>query len=529
MVGKEVKVSTRCSRFLVPIKKLNDSTTRIKRTLKEQIPDDIFKEYDKRQNLKYKKIFNSVKQQNIRKFDNLNSKELHMNFFNDNSKWFKNLSNIDIPKEIADFLSLGPRFGIPCQKNDIKLDTFLADIENVIEAIPDESKDTLRARVTNITTNFLQGSNNNKPTTINVLYKQTKSFLSKNPELYIVQSDKGGCTVAIHKADYIEKTQELLKDSQTYIELKKDPTSSIQTAYNNLIKKIRNAKEFTDAEAKNLTIYNSVTPKLYCLPKIHKEDIPFRPIVASIKSTTYNISRQLADILKLAFENSNNYSVKDTFAFVDDIQTKRVPDGYVLISLDVISLFTNIPMELALEIVDDKWEQIKKVSKISKENFTKLLHFIFDNTYFIFNNKFYKQIYGTPMGSPISPVLANMVLDYTFDKVLTKLPFKFPFLYRYVDDIIAAVPKDSIELTVNIFNSFNEKIQFTVECEKENSVPFLDTRLIRQDDGEIILDWYQKPTASGRYLNFFSNHPTSQKYNTIRAIKNRVSYISHKS
>ena len=76
------------------------------------------------------------------------------------------------------------------------------------------------------------------------------------------------------------------------------------------------------------------------------------------------------------------------------------------------------------------------------------------------------------------------------------------------------------------FNSFHENIQFTVEQEIGQCIPFLDTRVIRSEQNKIVLDWYQKGTASGRFINFFSNHLTNQKYNTVIAMKNRVTLIS---
>ena len=65
-----------------------------------------------------------------------------------------------------------------------------------------------------------------------------------------------------------------------------------------------------------------------------------------------------------------------------------------------------------------------------------------------------------------------------------------------------------------------------MEREINNSVPFLDTLLIRLNDNRVILNWYQKPTSSGRYINYHSNHPMGQKRNTIIAMKNRVTHIS---
>src|SRR3978361_367234 len=59
---------------------------------------------------------------------------------------------------------------------------------------------------------------------------------------------------------------------------------------------------------------------------------------------------------------------------------------------------------------------------------------------------------------------------------------------------------------------------------------FLDTRLIRKEEGVIILNWYQKPTNSGRYLNYMSFHEEKiNKINLILGLKNRIEKVCHHS
>lgn len=82
-------------------------------------------------------------------------------------------------------------------------------------------------------------------------------------------------------------------------------------------------------------------PKLYCLPKVFKLDIPLRPIVSSINSTTYSLSKHIADILKKGFEDRTSYNINDTFTFINAVRRRHLPDNYRVISLELISLFTN--------------------------------------------------------------------------------------------------------------------------------------------------------------------------------------------
>lgn len=86
------------------------------------------------------------------------------------------------------------------------------------------------------------------------------------------------------------------------------------------------------------------------------------------------------------------------------------------------------------------------------------------------------------------------------------------------------VLRDSkVDETRNRFNNVNKDLQFTVELEENKTLNFLDMTLKRRGD-RVISDWYNKPTASHRLINYFSHHPTSQKiaivYNLVdRAIK----------
>jgi len=67
-------------------------------------------------------------------------------------------------------------------------------------------------------------------------------------------------------------------------------------------------------------------------------------------------------------------------------------------SLDVVSLFTNILLDLALEkSLAKRWIHIKPFTKIPKPEFMEMVNFVLSSTYFSFNNVIYKQTFGTPM------------------------------------------------------------------------------------------------------------------------------------
>ena len=86
--------------------------------------------------------------------------------------------------------------------------------------------------------------------------------------------------------------------------------------------------------------------------------------------------------------------------------------------------------------------------------------------------------------------------------------------------------KDKVENVLELFNSYHERLRFTVDFGDENSINFLDVKLMRQE-GRIIFDIYKKPTNSGRYLNYFSNHPLVHKRGVIIGQLDRILFLSH--
>ncbi|CAD6221817.1 GSCOCG00011645001-RA-CDS, partial [Cotesia congregata] len=221
-------------------------------------------------------------------------------------------------------------------------------------------------------------------------------------------------------------------------------------------------------------------------------------------------------------------NVKNSFELVNILKLIVVPSDHILISLDVTSLFTNIPQELVLNIIEEDWDMLSKVIKMKKENLIKLIKFCFGFSYFTFQDNLYQQVDSSSMGNPASPSLANVVMNFIINKALDKLDFHIPLLKLYVDDTLLLIPKDKVDHVFGCFNSINDKIKFNIEIEKESRLPFLDVMVIRCN-GRLLTNWYVKETSSGRLLNFKSNHPTKQKEGMISGLLHRAINLSDES
>lgn len=516
----------------------NKEIDRLSDVVAKNVSPTLFQTFLHTLNTKYENVFNKIKRRHRQKIDNMlnlpeSTQHPSQPIGQENvDKWLINLTNVEIPTDVNDILRLGDKYSPPISDTEKPFVKLISNVESAFFYMEDTDQQTeARNRFVNILTNFNNRKNHQKflsedeIKTRNKL-AQTKKFLKDNPDLLITRADKGNITVITTKIDYVNKINDLLQDKNTY-EITTDSSTKIQNVANKMITLWENEGRINAKTGKDLRTYNGTIAKLYGLPKIHKNNVPFRPIVSSIGTPLYSLSSFLSDILNKTVGKSPT-NILNAEEFKNKIKDVLVPPDHKLLSLDVVSLFTNIDSKLVVNLVRSRWKEIKKNSgtKLTQLQFIEALKLVLGNCEFSFENKIYKQKFGSPMGSPVSPAAANLVMEYVESTVLSRLNFKPLFFYRYVDDVITAVPSDKVDLLLTTFNNFNKHIKFTIEMENDNHIPFLDVSLHRNNDGSISTDWFHKKTWSGRYLHFSSWLPKSYKRNTISILTEKVIRLS---
>jgi hypothetical protein len=315
----------------------------------------------------------------------------------------------------------------------------------------------------------------------------------------------------------------LISDTETYKNLNRDPTLKIQKQLNSVLKTIFDKGHINWFTYDKLTSHNGVSPKIYGLPKIHKTGTPFRPIVSFVQSPTYNSASHLSTILR-KIKKIEKYNIKNSYKLKEELQRENVPDGFSLVSFDVVSLFTSIDVQLAIDEIMLNWPEIQKHTAIEKLEFEQLLTISATSGYFSFDDKIYKQEHGTPMGSPLSPVLADVIMDKVLDHVMERVGDSINYICKYVDDIFAIAETEKIPSILETFHSYHPSLKFTYETEQEDRLSFLET-IVTHRGRKLDIDWYQKPTATNRVLNYHSNHPAHQKSNTAENLIRRATTI----
>ena len=134
--------------------------------------------------------------------------------------------------------------------------------------------------------------------------------------------------------------------------------------------------------------------RIYGTHKIHKfsfiDSFPkLRPIVSTIGTFNYNLTRFFCNLLSPLVPNNN--SRKDTFSFVSQTKNENLCKKF-LVSYNVTSLFTNSRLQETIGIGINLIFNHNPNLNITTKELKKLFLFAAPQTHFIFNNKFYNQV-----------------------------------------------------------------------------------------------------------------------------------------
>ncbi len=209
-----------------------------------------------------------------------------------------------------------------------------------------------------------------------------------------------------------------------------------------------------------------------------------------------------------------------------------------MISFDVTSLFTKVPLVYTIKVILFKWYGVEHNCSTGKpkmkmadwckncldrHDMRTLLNMATSDTHFLFNGKLYRQFNGVSMGSPLAPIIADLFMIHLEEQLLPELFEAGVKAYkRYVDDTFLLIDDDAnIDYITSILNGFHSDIQFTSVLKKYRQLPFLDVLVMR--DGEAFnTTVYRKDTFSGLLIKWNSYVPRSYKVSATSNIVYRV-------
>ena len=356
---------------------------------------------------------------------------------------------------------------------------------------------------------------------------KTLRKLAIDKNIKVCKFDKGNGVVILDSDEYFNKLDTIILDKTKFKEIE------IGEGDNPIIKNELSIQKYLRTNVKPLVeefVYKHLYPtgsqpgKLYGMCKVHKQGNPLRPVISMINSAEYNLAKWLDSYIKPNIPNK--YSVASTSEFLEILKETTFDPSDKIVSFDVVSLFTNIPLGETIEIIVNALyaETSIRIPPVPKMVFKCLLQMATGGM-FMYKDILFKQVDGVAMGSPLGPSLANFFLGHIENTSVFDNPDFCPKLYlRYVDDIFAVFPKNtSYHPFFEHLNKLHKNLAFTVE-EASGSFPFLDIEI--EISGENVDTWvFRKKTHTGVMLNFSAIVPNFWKVGLIRCLLNRAKLI----
>ena len=198
-----------------------------------------------------------------------------------------------------------------------------------------------------------------------------------------------------------------------------------------MLKDVRDQDKISQKLYEELKPIGSQPSRLYGLAKVHKEEVPMRPVLSMPGSPYHKIALKMTQWLSVVSECKINCSTQEVS---ESLHTVMLHDEDELISFDVQSLYTNVPVYEAINVCTDLLFSGKYgIPPVDLDTFKQLLEISSHNVLMLTCDEYYRQVDGLAMGSPPAPLLANGWLS-KFDNAIGG---EAKLYFRYMDDILS--------------------------------------------------------------------------------------------
>ena len=337
------------------------------------------------------------------------------------------------PRYVMETLALGPKNAVldRFEPKDIlvELDGLLNHCKR--NNIPEETITDINVK----TLNYIKKCKKMKSTR-NI--QMTKKYLKEN-NLLAIPFDKG-IGICIMKKDTYNKKMETIINLPQFKKVEKKrknekhPVLKEEKRIGNILKGLKEEGKLDHELYEELRPRGSQPARLYGLAKVHKNNTPVRPVLSMPGSAYHKVALKVAEWLSVVPECNINSSTK---SIIDTLKTVELPYDEEVVSFDVSSLYTNVPVMEAIEACTDHLYNNYKKPPIDRDTFIALAKIASCDVLMSTHDGYYKQIDGLAMGSPPAPHLANGWMNQ-FDRTIQG---DVTLYARYMDDILRNIKK----------------------------------------------------------------------------------------
>ena len=425
--------------------------------------------------------------QDFERFANLIRKEV---FFHNTEAQVQTESTSDVPRKPSNWKP--PKANIP------EAEVFLKQVEK--EIFEDVAPKRIKSNLTKDE---------------RVALKSCKQMLNDPQSKEVIRiQDKGNKFVLVDKEIDIFKAEQQIKKSSMK-KLENDLTQDIIQKVQDWCEKWKEEGSLPSEWCEYIVNKDATAAKNAPLYKTHKSGTPVRLLTSGCNSATEGLSlfvekkcAPLAKQLKSRIRDTGHL-----LEIIDELNEKGIPDGAVLLSLDIENMFPSIDNRRGMETIRKKLEE-EEDFPVPTDLIIEAIEIILTNNNSTFNRENYIQMNGTATGAKNSCSYSDLALE-PVDKEIYRAQltiFKEILAYaRFRDDcfLVWLGDKDLLSRFVYFVNILDPSLKFTVEF-GGMSIEFMDL-LIKIENGKLTTSVYSKPTDGHLYLHYDSCHPKNTK------------------
>ncbi|XP_063713937.1 uncharacterized protein LOC134841828 [Symsagittifera roscoffensis] len=353
-----------------------------------------------------------------------------------NDKSVRALDGIELPKWVHEVLGFGPKHPVRDRFNELH---FLADIDNFLselksQKVPGEKLCEIEAAAKSYAKRVRQTPSDRG-------IEKARKYLKDNG-LLAVPFDKGVGFCVMKKTTYEAKLTELLQSEQFSEKpgLTDSVVMKIEKDINKELLAMKKKDEIDEALYSRLRSTGGQPARLYGLAKVHKKGTPLRPVLSLPGSSYEHLNKTLAKF----FDNIEGANIETNTQMAREIiENIDLDYNESIISLDVKSLYTNVPLKEAIDIALRKLYEKTSPPKLARGTMKKLLN------------------------------MARCKEQRDQEKPTENVK---AFL-RYVDDIVRTVKGDP-DIVLKAANELHPNLKFTIENPDSNGdLAFLDLNI----------------------------------------------------
>src|SRR5436190_10859277 len=103
-------------------------------------------------------------------------------------------------------------------------------------------------------------------------------------------------------------------------------------------------------------------------PKVHKDNVPVRPIVNYQNAPAYYVCKYLNKVIKSNINFPKSYSIKNSYELIDHIKDLNISNNATFVSFDIVNMYSNIPVGETIKILESNLNNFSNLSKIEIED-----------------------------------------------------------------------------------------------------------------------------------------------------------------